>query len=188
MSELARQVFGLPVPDDGALFDVALACHIAAGLACVITGALAATAPKRPGRHTLSGRIFLWSLAVVFTSSTTMALLRFAQDWHLLLIGTVAFGAGTLGYLARRRQRPRWPRVHIPAMGGAYIALFTGFYVDNGPHLPLWDRLPSLAYWILPSLVGIPLILRALARRRLLWVSPAPRGQPGSGVRLGRPD
>jgi hypothetical protein len=51
-------------------------------------------------------------------------------------------------------------------MGGAYIALFTGFYVDNGPHLPVWDRLPSLAYWTLPSLVGVPLILRALARRR----------------------
>ena len=58
MSLLARQVFGLPVPDEGALFDVALACHIAAGMTCVVTGALAATAPKRPGRHTTAGRIF----------------------------------------------------------------------------------------------------------------------------------
>jgi hypothetical protein len=186
MSQLARQVFGLPIPDEGALFDVALACHIAAGLTCVLTGALAATAPKRPGRHTLSGRIFFWSLAVVFASSTTMAGLRFAQDWHLLLIGTVAFGAGSLGYLARRRRRPGWLRIHIPAMGGAYIALFTGFYVDNGPHLPVWDRLPRLAYWTLPSLVGVPLILRALARRRLLSVRSGPRGRPGSGVRPGR--
>jgi peptidoglycan/LPS O-acetylase OafA/YrhL len=187
LSELARQIFGLPIPDEGTLFDAALAFHIAAGITCVITGALAATAPKRPGRHTLSGRIFFWSLAVVFASSTTMAALRFAQDWHLLVIGTVAFGAGGLGYLARRRRRPRWLRIHIPAMGGAYLALFTGFYVDNGPHLPVWDRLPGLAYWTLPSLVGIPLILRALARRRLLRVRPAPRGRPGSGVRRGRP-
>jgi hypothetical protein len=182
MSQLAREVFGLPIPDQGGLFDVALACHIAAGLTCVITGILAATAPKRPGRHTTAGRIFFWSLAVLFVSSTTMALLRFAQDWHLLLIGTVAFGAGSLGYLARRRRRPGWQRVHIPAMGGAYIALFTGFYVDNGPHLPLWDRLPYVAYWLLPSLVGVPLILRALARRRLLWVTAGSRGRPGSGV------
>jgi hypothetical protein len=116
-----------------------------------------------------------------------MAVLRFAQDWHLLLIGTVAFGAASLGYLARRRRRPGWLRIHIPAMGGSYIALFTGFYVDNGPHLPVWHRLPDLAYWTLPSLVGIPLILRALARRRLLRVRPAPRGRPGSGVRRGRP-
>jgi hypothetical protein len=161
--------------------------HIAAGLSCVITGALAATAPKRPGRHPLAGRIFFWSLAVVFASSTTMALLRFTQDWHLLLIGTVTFSAASLGYLARRRRRPGWQRIHIPAMGGAYIALFTGFYVDNGPHLPLWDRLPTLAYWTLPSLVGVPLILRALARRRLLPVRSAPPGRPDSGVPPGRP-
>jgi hypothetical protein len=51
-------------------------------------------------------------------------------------------------------------------MGGSYIALFTGFYVDNGPNLPLWDRLPYVAYWVLPSLIGIPLILRALGRRQ----------------------
>jgi hypothetical protein len=187
MSQLARELFGLPVPDEGVLFDVALGFHIVAGLSCVLTGALAATAPKRPGRHTLAGRVFFWSLAVVFASSTTMALLRFAQDWHLLVIGTVAFGAGSLGYLARRRRRPGWQRVHIPAMGGAYIALFTGFYVDNGPHLPVWDRLSSLAYWTLPSLVGAPLILRALASRRLLRVRAGSRGWPGSGVPPGRP-
>jgi hypothetical protein len=187
MFQLAREVFGLPIPHQGSLFDVALGFHIAAGLTSVVTGALAATAPKRPGRHTTSGRIFFWSLAVVFVSSTTMALLRLAQDWHLLLIGSVAFGAGSLGYLARRRRRPGWQRVHIPAMGGAYVALFTGFYVDNGPHLPLWDRLPHLAYWLLPSMVGVPLILRALARRRLLPVRAAPPGRPGSGVPPGRP-
>jgi hypothetical protein len=184
---LAREVFGLPVPDEGVLFDAALAGHIVAGLTCVLTGALAATAPKRPGRHTTAGRIFFWSLAVVFASSTTMALLRLAQDWHLLVIGTVAFGAGSLGYLARRRRRPGWLRIHIPAMGAAYVALFTGFYVDNGPHLPLWDRLPHLTYWTLPSLVGVPLILRALARRRLLPVRSRLPGRSSSGVPPGRP-
>lgn len=187
MSQLARQVFDLPIPDEGALFDASLGCHIAAGLTCVVAGALAATAPKRPGRHPRAGRTYFWSLAVVFASSTTMAVLRFAHDRHLLLIGTVALGTGSIGYLARRRRRPGWLRLHVPAMGGSYIALFTGFYVDNGPNLPLWDRLPSLAYWVLPSLVGVPLILGALARRRLLGVRPAPRGRPGSGVRRGRP-
>jgi hypothetical protein len=185
--QLARQLFGLPIPDEGALFDVALACHIAAGLTCVVAGALAATAPKRPGRHPTSGRVYFWSLAVLFASSTTMAVLRFAHDWHLLLIGTVAFGAASLGYLARRRRRPGWLRIHIPAMGGSYIALLTGFYVDNGPHLPLWDRLPSPAYWLLPSLVGVPLILRALTRRHLLSLSQGPRGRPHRGAQPDRP-
>jgi hypothetical protein len=49
-------------------------------------------------------------------------------------------------------------------MGGSYIALLTGFYVDNGNFLPLWDRLPHLTYWLLPSLIGIPLIRLALRR------------------------
>jgi hypothetical protein len=45
-SPLGRQVLGLPIPDEGMLFDAALACHVAAGLTCVVTGALATTAPK----------------------------------------------------------------------------------------------------------------------------------------------
>ena len=39
---------------------------------------------------------------------------------------------------------------HIAGIGVAYTAMLTTFYVDNGPHLPLWDRLPTLAFWLLP--------------------------------------
>jgi hypothetical protein len=46
---------------------------------------------------------------------------------------------------------------HGCAMAGSYVALFTGFYVDNGPQLPVWDRLPHLLYWLLPAAVGAPL-------------------------------
>lgn len=51
-------------------------------------------------------------------------------------------------------------------MGASYIAMLTAFYVDNGPHLPLWDRLPTLAFWLLPSAIGIPITARALRRAR----------------------
>lgn len=40
----------------------------------------------------------------------------------------------------------------------------TGFYVDNGPQLPIWNRLPHLTYWLLPAAVGAPLIWLALHR------------------------
>jgi hypothetical protein len=50
-------------------------------------------------------------------------------------------------------------------MGLAYIAMLTAFYVDNGPFLPLWNLLPQWALWIIPSLVGAPLIARAIVRR-----------------------
>ena len=49
-------------------------------------------------------------------------------------------------------------------MGGSYIALLTGFYVDNGPFLPLWSSLPHITYWLLPGLIGVPIIWRAVHR------------------------
>jgi hypothetical protein len=66
-------------------------------------------------------------------------------------------------------------------MSGSYIALLTGFYVDNGPNLPLWNRLPGVAFWLLPSLVGVPLVLRAMARRHLSVFRPPAGGRRGSG-------
>jgi len=61
-----------------------------------------------------------------------------------------------------------WLRVHIGGMAISYILLLTAFYVDNGPNLPLWRSLPSLAYWLLPSLVGLPLMIWALRRHPLI--------------------
>ena len=37
-------------------------------------------------------------------------------------------------------------------------------HVDNGKSLPLWRDLPALAYWIVPTAIGIPIILFAIAR------------------------
>jgi len=49
-------------------------------------------------------------------------------------------------------------------MAVSYILLLTAFYVDNGSHLPLWRSLPPVAYWVGPSLVGIPILVRALRK------------------------
>jgi hypothetical protein len=59
-------------------------------------------------------------------------------------------------------------------MGAAYVVMLTAFYVDNGPHLPLWDRLPTLAFWLLPSAIGAPIITRAVARARRASASGKP--------------
>jgi hypothetical protein len=40
--------------------------------------------------------------------------------------------------------------------------MITAFYVDNGKNLPLWRELPQIAFWVLPALVGTPVILYAL--------------------------
>lgn len=163
---LAADVFGLPIPDAGPVFAAALVVHIASGLTAVIAGALAATARKQAGRHPRAGRVYLWALGAIVTTATIMAIIRWREDAHLFAIGVIAFGLGLYGYRARRRQRRGWPPHHAIGMGGSYIALLTGFYVDNGPFLPLWDRLPHVTYWLLPNAIGVPLIWLALHRFR----------------------
>lgn len=161
---LAGDVFGLPIPDAGPVFAAALAVHVVSGLTAVVAGALAASARKRPGRHPRAGRVYLWALGGVFATAAVMAAFRWEHDAHLLAIATVAAGLAAYGWRARRRHRPGWPPRHAIGLGGSYIALFTGFYVDNGPFLPLWNQLPHWTYWVLPAAVGVPLIWRALHR------------------------
>ncbi|MDP4510050.1 DUF2306 domain-containing protein [Nonomuraea turcica] len=154
-------IAGIPVPDAGPLFLTVLTVHIAAGLTCVTCGAVAVASRKGAARHRRFGRIYLWALGVVFASMTVLSVIRWSHNAHLFVIGTVAFALALVGYLGRRRR----PYLHIAGLGGSYIALLTGFYVDNGPHLPGWDRLPAWALWILPSLLGLPVIARAIGRR-----------------------
>ncbi|ETK32960.1 hypothetical protein [Microbispora sp. ATCC PTA-5024] len=155
-------IAGTPVPDAGPVFLTALAVHVIAGITCVICGAMAAVTRKGGPRHLRFGRVYLWGLVVVYGTLTVMSVIRWRESAHLFAVGTLAIVTALTGY-ASRRQRPE---VHIVGMGTSYVLLLTGFYVDNGPHLPLWDRLPAIAYWLLPALIGFPLMARAVARRR----------------------
>src|SRR5437773_12517785 len=87
----------LPAP-----FVVLLLVHVPAGLTCVVTGAVAAVSRKRRGRHLRFGTVYYWGLAVVFVTASGLAVLRWTEDRHLFLLGTLSFGVATMGYLARR--------------------------------------------------------------------------------------
>lgn len=157
-------VLGIHVPSSAPVFVVFLTVHVTMALIAVVSGAWAAlTRRKARGRHTHLGDVYFSAICMVFVTASGMAVMRWGEDYHLFLIGTVAFGAALTGLVARRR---RWPgdAAHVIGMGGSYIAMLTAFYVDNGRQLPFWDRLPTTAYWLLPSLVGIPLIYRVLHR------------------------
>jgi hypothetical protein len=110
-----------------------------------------------------------------------MASIRWREDAHLFAIGALAFGLAMSGWRVRRLHRPGWPVRHAIGMGGSYIALFTGFYVDNGPRIPGWKLLPHGSYWVIPAAIGVPLIWLAL-RRFASGVSSRPRGAERSGV------
>lgn len=157
----AARIFGDQVGSTAPVFLAFLAVHIAAGLTAVIVGATAALTVKGSPRHVRAGRWFYRTITVVFLTATALSIMRWRQDYHLLIIGAVAFTAATIGYLHRRRRRPG-DTTHILGMGVGYVAMLTAFYVDNGPHLPGWDRLPPLTFWFLPAVIGAPIIARAV--------------------------
>ena len=156
---------GLQLPRMRAAFYLVLAVHVPAGLAAVVAGATAALSRKGSRRHIRAGLLYFRALVVVVLTAAMLAAMRWREDFHLLLIGLVALIAAGRGHLSRHRHGPgQGP--HIRGMGLSYIAMLTAFYVDNGPQLPVWNRLPHLTYWLLPIAVGGPLILWALHRAR----------------------
>jgi hypothetical protein len=86
--------------------------------------------------------------------------------WYLAALGAVAVALAAGGYIARHASLPAWRPMHILGMSSSYVVMLTAFYVDNGPRLPLWNQLPPVSFWFLPTAVATPLVLRALHRTR----------------------
>ena len=139
-----------------------IAMHIPAGVIAVVSGAGAMLSVKGSRTHRRRGRIHLGALAVVCLSGVGLVVTRWPRFPHLLALGLLAAAFAASGYATRRRRRPI---AHLVGMGGSYIAMLTAFYVDNGPKLPLWSVLPPVAFWFLPSLLGVPIIVLAVCRR-----------------------
>jgi hypothetical protein len=183
MGDGITEIAGIEIPSTNPVFLTVVGVHILLGLACVISGAMAMLSAKRPGRHPRNGTIYFWCLGGVFLTAASLAAVRWAHDYHLFVLGALSFAAACFGRQARRQRWRHWVRLHITAMGTSYVLLLTAFYVDNGKNLPLWKELPPAAYWLLPAVAGIPLIVRALLWHPLLCRRAAPnriRHPPGA--------
>lgn len=167
MPHETTNILGIEVPSTDPLFLSIVLAHIGVGLICVITGAVAMLSPKAAGRHPNFGTIYFWSLSIVFVTAGVLAIMRWAEDYHLFALGAVSFAAAVFGRSARRARWHDWARLHITGMGMSYILLLTAFYVDNGKSLPIWRDLPAWSYWVLPFAVGLPVVLWALLRHPL---------------------
>ena len=161
LTELVSRFVGVPVT---LVFGPVLLMHVPAGLTCVVTGAVALLSRKQRGRHPAFGEVYFWALTVVFVTATVLAAMRWAESWYLLVLGAIAFAFASVAYSGRKKRWPGWLTVHMVGMSLSYIVLLTAFYVDNGPKLPLWDRLPTIAFWVGPSIIGLPLLARTLLR------------------------
>jgi uncharacterized membrane protein len=170
-------IAGIPIPSASPVFISIVGFHVLVGLACAITGFAAMLSSKGRGRHSNFGAIYFWCLVAVFVSATALAVARWAEDYHLFILGALSIAAGFSGREALRRRWRNWARLHVLGMGGSYILLLTAFYVDNGKNLPLWKELPQIAFWLLPSLIGVPIIVCVLLRHPLV------RGPLGTGQR-----
>ncbi len=166
-------VFGVPVPSVDPTFLAVVRFHILVGIACVGAGLTAMLSLKRRGRHSTFGSLYYWTLAVVVVSATGLSVVRWAENYHLFFLGALSLLMATAGRMALRRRWRNWVRLHISGMGLSYILMLTAFYVDNGKNLPLWRELPQWAFWVLPAMLGLPIILHTLLRHPLARQTPA---------------
>jgi hypothetical protein len=167
-SEHTTVLLGIPIPSTDPVFLAIVGVHVLFGLAAVIAGAIAMLSRKGRGRHSNLGTIYFWCLFGVFVTMSALSFMRWAENYHLFILGTLSFAAACLGRTAARWHWGQWPKLHLTGMGASYFVMLTAFYVDNGKNLPLWKELPQIAFWILPAAVGMPLILYALFRHPLV--------------------
>ena len=160
-------VFGVPVPSVDPVFLAVVRFHIVMGTVCVAAGVVAMLSHKGRGRHSTFGTLYYWCLAVVVASATALSVVRWAENYHLFFLGALSLTAATVARTALRRRSRYWVGLHITGMGLSYILMLTAFYVDNGKNLPLWKELPQIAFWLLPAVLGIPLISYALLKHPL---------------------
>jgi uncharacterized membrane protein len=163
MIDNTTNLAGIEIPSTDPLFlAVVVGMHIPLGLVCVAVGALAMLSKKGRGPHATLGQIYFWSLLALFMSATFLSVIRWVENFHLFVLGMMAFASAWFGRTALRQRWSYWTRLHIAGMGLSYVLMLVAFYVDNGKHLPLWKDLPHFMYWLLPLLAGLPLIVRAL--------------------------
>jgi hypothetical protein len=173
----ASRILGAETGSTAPAFLAFVAVHVLGGITAVGSGAIAAIAHKGSIRHVRAGRCYYLAITVVFVTAVILAAMRWRQDYYLFILGAAAFTAATIGYRHRRQHRPG-DTGHIAGMGAAYVVMLTAFYVDNGPRLPLWDHLPSLAFWLLPSAIGVPVISRAIIHASRQRAPRKPRSDP----------
>jgi hypothetical protein len=154
-------------------FFLPLVVHALAALTTGVTGVITFSQPKRSVRHPTWGRRYLWAYTVVFLTAIALSVQHWPTDAYLVVLATLGYGAALGGYGARRFRREPWLRrmlgnqwisIHIVGMIGSYIVLWTAFYVDNAHLIPGLNALPTLTFWVLPTVVALPFLVLSLSR------------------------
>jgi hypothetical protein len=97
MGDGTTDIAGIDIPSTNPVFLTVVGVHVLLGLACTVTGAIAMLSQKRAGRHPRNGTIYFWCLAGVFLTAAGLAAVRWAEDYHLFVLGALSFAAAYLG-------------------------------------------------------------------------------------------
>lgn len=165
--EEQTNLFGIPVPSTNKIFLAFVVIHIFLALICLISGLIAMLSEKGRGTHLRAGRVYFRVMFFVFFTIVVLSIMRWPHNIHLLCIGTLALACSWFGQRLIRSSATNRARAHTVLMGMSYVLLLTGFYVDNGKHLPFWRQFPQWFFWIFPSLAGVPIIILVLLKHPL---------------------
>ncbi|KKB35398.1 DUF2306 domain-containing protein [Bacillus thermotolerans] len=135
-----------------------LITHTLAGTVCLISGLLAMSSRKRKGRHTYAGELYHGAYVTVFITALIMSIWHWEESQYLFYIALFSYGLSLSGYLAVKRKWKGWINFHIGGMLGSYIGIVTAVVVVNVPRIPLLNEWPTLLFWFLPTIIGMPLI------------------------------
>ena len=139
------------------LHDSLLALHVIAGSLGLILGPVAVWAGTQGELEGGAGSAYHWSVLAVCLTACGLVALDFRALWWLLLLAGLSYALALLGFLAPRRRWRGWVRAYARGQGGSYVALVTALLVVSV------EGTASVAAWVLPTLVGHPLIERRAA-------------------------
>lgn len=160
-------LFGLPLPSDDPTFVAVLVVHILLSFCAVVFGLVAMLKDKNSRGHSFFGKLYYWSIISAFVTVLILVALRWPHNNHLLLIASFTTILVFTGRRFAKHKTGTWARFHTICMGSSYILLLTGFYVDNGEHLPFWKLFPQWFFYVFPALIGTPIITFVLRKHPL---------------------
>ncbi len=108
----------------------------------------------------MAGEIYHGFYAVVFITAVVMSVIHWEESAYLFYIGIFSYALALLGYLAAKKRWKNWIGTHIGGMLGSYIGIVTATIVVNVPNIPMLNELPALLFWLLPTIIGTPFIIR----------------------------
>lgn len=129
-----------------------LIIHITSGSLALLAGPVAMLLPKRHGWHTRLGTGYVVLVALLSVSAIGLVVMK-PVLWWLGVIAGATLAAALAGRELRRRHPPGWLPLHVSLMCGSYISLTTALLVVN-------LGFGSVLAWVLPTVVGTPLIAR----------------------------